>query len=246
VATAEAAAITKAGGSVLWLSFEENLGDYVRRAHRHAACMEQLLAPAERPRKFAELEAIVREVRPSLLVVDSLSSAIPYLFGEAPETFESAEWFDLMGRFRALGEAAAGGVLVLHHSVRTGNRYAGSFGIGGATDQNVELSRRPEGNSSLNFQGRWTEETVPLVFDLETETVRYSTREETTCALDADILTHVRAGVESGAEIAKLMRKRLAIVLSRIKVLVERGSLRRVGPRVEIVAAQDEFTTEGK
>jgi len=244
VATAEAAAVTKAGREVLWLSFEENPGDYVRRAHRHFAIMTRLLAPAERPKKFSELADIVRAVRPALLVVDSLSSAIPYLFGKAPETFESSEWFDLMGRFRALGEAAGGGVLVLHHSVRTGNRYAGSFGIGGATDQNVELARRPEGSTSLQYQGRWTEDTVPLVFDLETETIRYSTTEELNHALDDAIVTHVRAGARSASEIATLMKKRRAFIQGRVRFLLGRGDLQRNGPHLE--AAREEFTVGGK
>jgi AAA domain-containing protein len=137
---------------------EEHLGDLVPRLKDFGADLTQIysLEAAPDPRdRFRELEAAATEVRPSVIILDTLAS---FAEGLVKDPNSSSEYGQVVNRLTRLSRASKAGVLLLAHARKSDGTYRDSSAIGGGVDVLIEIAVA-EGQEptirKLNPKARW-------------------------------------------------------------------------------------------
>ncbi len=175
-------------GKVLLLSLEEHVGDVVRRLRRFAAqpgcvfILEHLVRPLE------DLEAAVAELRPALVVIDTLPAFVEML---APESGSASMWTPIMSAIARTAHESGAAMVLLHHADKMHGKYRDSTAIGAGVD--VILEMKPGTDPSIrrvSSRGRFRVDEFAwrLVEDGPSSHVELATGE---LSLDAQILLHI-------------------------------------------------------
>lgn len=175
-------------GKVLLLSLEEHVGDVVRRLRRFAAqpgcvfILEHLVRPLE------DLEAAVAELRPALVVIDTLPAFVEML---APESGSSSMWTPIMSAIARTAHESGAAIILLHHADKMHGKYRDSTAIGAGVD--VILEMKPGTDPSIRrvaSRGRFRVDEFAwrLVEDGPSSHVELATGE---LSLDAQILLYI-------------------------------------------------------
>jgi len=162
LASAGAAAVTRGGsflgescseGSVLWCSFDrEHVADLTDRLQSFGVSPEGMfiLEHLERPKE--DLAIITERLRPSLIVVDTLSKLGELTGIHKPSS--SAAWSPVMSCLTGLARDSHAAVLVLHHSRKSDGSYRDSSAIGAGVDVILEMSDDAQDEAARHLRGR--------------------------------------------------------------------------------------------
>jgi AAA domain len=151
MATAAAATVTcraawlgdpTPGGVVLWVALEEHVADLAGRMGQWPADAARVyvldsLAGLDDP--MASLHREVRDVAPTLLVVDTLSALVDAL-GSRPDPGSSTAWTPIMAGLTRIARDTDAAVLLLHHARRSDGAYRDSSAIGAGVDVIAEMA----------------------------------------------------------------------------------------------------------
>jgi hypothetical protein len=128
-----------ASGKVFWACLDEPAGDLVQRLESFGArggVAIRDLAPTEE-----ELQDIVEEVQPVLIVIDSLTE---YLANRRVESvYDPIQVQRALAPLRNLARRTATAVLFLHHVTKATGRSADSRQIGAMADVIIEMKESP-------------------------------------------------------------------------------------------------------
>jgi 5S rRNA maturation endonuclease (ribonuclease M5) len=127
------------GGLVLYVDGENGEREVHRRLHGldvRPGTLKYVVAEGfDLTRQFGELEQLVEQLEPRLLVLDSLRSLAPGLDENDSQQAEAA-----LAPLRNLAQRLGIAILVLHHASRSGD-YRGSTAIGAAVQIGFTLKR---------------------------------------------------------------------------------------------------------
>lgn len=138
-------------GPALWMALDEPLGDLVRREESFGVGDGDLAIVDYRP-THEELESILHEVRPAAMVIDCLSS---YAAGQIENFRDANGWRWLLGQqLLPLTRSTGTAVILIHHHVRDGKRYADSREIGAAADFIIDLEGSVDSPSQRVVKGK--------------------------------------------------------------------------------------------
>lgn len=122
---------------VLWVGLDEPIPDAVSRLARYNL-PEESVALTEEHLNPDELAAMCDDLRPNLIVIDTLTEWASGLV----EDFNSAgKWTPVLRGLREVIRPRNIGCILLHHTVRGGGRYADSRQVGASVDVIVEMRR---------------------------------------------------------------------------------------------------------
>jgi putative DNA primase/helicase len=127
-------------GTVLCVGLEEFIGDAARRLRQFRADPTRIFLtdrlpgdPRERPHA---LRRMIEEVRPVLVIVDSL---IAYSDGAVSDASASAQMGPLVNQFTTLAHETGAALVLIHHARKADGKYRDSSAIGGAVDLIAEM-----------------------------------------------------------------------------------------------------------
>jgi predicted ATP-dependent serine protease len=135
-------------GAILWVSAdEEHTSGIVTRLQGFKAKLKRLalLYPSGTlEERLTELEQYVRELRPTLVIIDTLSN-----FARVKDPFGSTEWPEIILRVKRLAREQNVAAVLVHHTTKADDeQYRDSSSIGATVDQKVTLSRVDQKNST--------------------------------------------------------------------------------------------------
>jgi hypothetical protein len=175
LATAAAAAVSagadfldrEAGpGRVVWAKLEEHRDDLVTRLLRFGANPERLVVFEGSLKK---LEALVHDIKPELVVVDTLAALADGFFEKSLDPGNSAAWTKLMRPLSKLAQSTGAALLLIHHSRKRDGEYRDSSAIGANVDVTLKMlpDDKDEAVRRLTAKGRFSVESfgVRLVGD---------------------------------------------------------------------------------
>ncbi|MFL5613765.1 MAG: bifunctional DNA primase/polymerase [Gemmatimonadaceae bacterium] len=223
-----------APSDVLWVSADlEHTYDLAERFIRYDAepARVHVLYPAfgALEERLAEIEALVAQVQPKLVVLDTLSNLV-----RVKDPFSSNEWPEALLRLKELARVHDAAIIVVHHTTKADEEeYRDSTAIGATVDQIVLLVNRrkrknagPANRRALISRGRLgvSEISVDLGRD------GYRVAESVTHALERRVREVVaeEPGV-SRRRIIELIGGKQEHVVSAIDALVRRGTLANTG-----------------
>ena len=152
------------------LILDEESGEH-RMRRRLGQVMRGLHAPADLPLAYvslagfkpadptdlAEIDSIMAQVRPALVVIDALADVLAGNENSVEDTMP------LMQALRRLADDRHCLVLVIHHSNRANGAYRGSSAILGAVDLAVQVTSRPA-SPNVDFEITKTRDGEPGTF----------------------------------------------------------------------------------
>ncbi len=124
-------------GKVAYLCLDEPLGDLVYRLESFGAV--DGVAILDFAPTWAELRAMLEEVRPTLLVIDTITD-----FAKAmglQDLWSASQWYEVLVPLRALAAEFNVAQIWIHHAVRNGERYADSRALGAKADVIIGLTQ---------------------------------------------------------------------------------------------------------
>jgi hypothetical protein len=146
LAAAGAAAVTRGArfldgtapaGSVLWYSADlEPWYVLANRFERFGADLERVHAVTRLLASPLELLPVLADLKPDLLVVDTLASAVS---GAVQDSGEAAQWLPFLLPLRDASRRLDLAVVLIHHATKAEGRYRDSTAIGAAVDVLLEL-----------------------------------------------------------------------------------------------------------
>jgi len=162
-----AAGVTHLGpGAVLWLNLEESPHETVTRfrdfgAHREGVIISEFLSD-----RVSYLTAMTAEVRPKLIVVDTL---VAWGADRVTDWNSAAQVAPVMQGFQNLARQHGCAILILHHGKKSDGKYRDSTAIGAAVDVIIEMTpdERDSNVRRLRAVGRWSVEPRTLRWDGE-------------------------------------------------------------------------------
>lgn len=162
LASAGAAAVTRGGsflgescteGSVLWCNLDrEHVADLTFRLQSFRAEPEGLFTVEHFEEPKEDLATITEELRPRLIVVDTLSKLGELMGIHKPSS--SAAWSPVMSCLTGLARDFDAAVLVLHHSRKSDGQYRDSSAIGAGVDVILEMSDDGQDETARHLRGR--------------------------------------------------------------------------------------------
>ncbi len=141
---------------VLWCLLEGHFDEVAYRLMRFGADPSQLFVLDHLPDGTKSLEAVVDELQPSLIVIDTLSSLATGRIREF--TSDAAGWTALLNSVGRLARKADAAVLLTHHARKSDGEYRDSTAIGAGVDMMLNMSSR-DGDPTLRElkpKGRWS------------------------------------------------------------------------------------------
>lgn len=121
-------------GAVIWVGLDEPTNDLVRRFNACGA--RNGIAVFREPPRLGEWIDIFAELRPTLVVIDTIGE---YAAGFVEDIYRASDWIPVLKVFRAAAEVSGTAIVLLHHMVRNGARYADSRQLGAGVDVIVEM-----------------------------------------------------------------------------------------------------------
>jgi hypothetical protein len=165
-------------GRVLVIAPDESLGDTVRRLADFRADpgrVKMLTRPT--PGLLEELEAIIREWQPDLIIIDSLQAVARQVLGEAPQSGDASAWSEIVRPLADIAHAHGVAILILHHVRKSDGEARDSSEILAAVDGTLtmRLPRSGEDPRSRRIDGRarWPVDPFRVVFRGEGAEARY-------------------------------------------------------------------------
>jgi len=160
--TAAAAAVTRGSpwldgkceaGTVLWVGVEEHPHDLAQRAVRFDADPARLVVLGMTDEPLEMLRAAVAEVKPALVVVDTLSTWARWI----EDARSATSWTPVMTAVTALAREAGPGMVLEHHARKSDGQYRDSSAIGAGVDVILEMAPHPDDPAIRTFRarGRW-------------------------------------------------------------------------------------------
>lgn len=234
IATAGAAAVTRGTpfldgkpgdpAAVLWVAVEEHPHDLAQRAVQFGADPDRLVVLGLTDEPLETLRAAVADVKPALLVIDTLPTWADRWVEDARS---ATSWTPVMVALTALARESDAALLILHHSRKSDGAYRDSSAIGAGVDVILEMSRHPEDPNlrTVKARGRWPMQgfVVRLVgdgFELGGGTL----------SLDARVLLFVeRNPGATGKAVRDGAGGRAGDVDDALRRLVDRGAVRDAG-----------------
>lgn len=126
-------------GIVLYFGFDEHIGDLARRLVEAGAAPDRVLIVENLPTTLMELREIVEAVRPSLTVIDALSS-MAARNGWLNDENDAAKCAPIMRELTDIARDTNTAVLLLHHATKGQNgTYRGSTAIAAAADMVISM-----------------------------------------------------------------------------------------------------------
>lgn len=227
-------------GTVLWIAAEEHPHDLAQRARDFGTDVDRLLVMACPPPEslFADIRAAVETLKPTLVVVDTLATAVG---GIVDDPHSSTAWTPVMVAFTALARDFSVAILLLAHARKSDGAYRDSTAIGAGVDVILEMSTPVDDMASriIKARGRWA---------MKPFTVRYTGHGFDLAgggeiSLDARVLLHIERHPGIGSrEVRDEVGARGADVDAAIRGLELRGAVVTVpGPNRKrcLYAAKD-------
>jgi hypothetical protein len=143
-------------GPVLWVGLEEHVGDTAGRFQSFGADPEHVFILDRLEKPFPDLAAAVEQVRPVLVVIDTLPAFADTM---APDPGSSTAWTPIMAGFTRIARDSGAGFLLLHHARKSDGEYRDSTAIGAGVDMVLSMSRGEESSvRKIKGKGRWAAE----------------------------------------------------------------------------------------
>jgi hypothetical protein len=234
IATAGAAAVTSGraflDGSptspapVLWVAVEEHPHDLAQRCDVFGADPDRFVVLGITDTPLDTLRAAVADVRPALVVLDTLATWADRFVEDA---HSSAAWTPVMAALTAVARDSDAGVLVLHHARKSDGAYRDSSAIGAGVDALLEMfpDAQDPAARTLKARARWQVQGFAVRFTGDAFTLNGGQ-----LSLDAMILSHV--GREPGLSLKGLrdaVGGRAAALDRAVSTLLGRGAMRDLG-----------------
>ena len=141
---------TKQGRVVYIGGFDEPLGDAVARLVEFRADHARIGHTTAMEDPLDHYEEVVTEIRPDLVVIDSLTSWVVESSQKAPGSSDPHAWAAVMNRVARLARENNVAVLILHHTVKSGvEEYRGSTSIGAGVDGILHMRQGKRGVRSI-------------------------------------------------------------------------------------------------
>ncbi len=227
-------------GSVLLLAIEE-LERNVKTAYRKLGITGdtplRIHFGRVSPNAATELSSIVRELRPKLVVIDTVGRVRSGAL-ELNDYVSTGGWLEPLLYLAHETDAC---VCLLYHDNKAGRHAVGydaifsvlgSVAISATVDQLIGLRRKPDGSRTFFTVGRYgdTPETV-IGFDAETETLTAlgTAMEVTVGQLKAEILATLKAGDLKRAEVLDQVSGKSQHVLTALAQLCDEAKVEKTG-----------------
>ena len=227
-------------GSVLLMAIEEHERN-VRMAYRKLGMTEdtplRIHFGRVSPNAATELSNIVTELRPALVVIDTIGRIRSGPL-EVNDYVSTGGWLEPMLYLAHETDAC---LCLLYHDNKAGRdavgydaifSVLGSVGVSAVIDQLIALRRKKDGSRTFSTIGRYVDipETV-MGFDAETETLTaLGTAEEVTVGhLKVDILATLKAGDLNRDELLKQVSGKHQVLLKALQQLCDDGKVDKTG-----------------
>jgi hypothetical protein len=140
-------------GTVLWIAAEEHEYDLAKRLVDQGAHRDRVLifGPLQNP--LVDLDGILAEVRPDLVVPDTL----PTLVKDIVEGSSDTVWSKIMSAFTEMAHTYNCAVILPTHAKKNTPGYRDSNRIGAGVDMILEMSEHPTDPNvrTIKPKGRW-------------------------------------------------------------------------------------------
>lgn len=149
-------------GRVLWIGLEEHEGDIARRFVEAGADPDRVFVIGSLlGDKLEEIAAAAEQVRPDLLVLDTLPALAE---GLVTDSGSSAQWTRVMSALTGIARDSSAASVLLHHARRSDGSYRDSSAIGAGVDAIIEMSEVSSDPALRRFQpkARWKAEEFSL------------------------------------------------------------------------------------
>ncbi|MFC1628426.1 AAA family ATPase [Gemmatimonadota bacterium] len=162
-------------GVVLYISLEENRGELCRRLKDFDANPGTIYILDRIENPFGDLAWAAEEIRPALIVIDSLPALV---CSKNPESGSAADWTPIMQEITQVARRSESAILLLHHASKSTGHYRDSTAIGAGVDLIIEMHEK--GNNSRRFEckGRWDTKNFDLEYNDENKNELYTLRQE--------------------------------------------------------------------
>lgn len=160
------------------------------------------------PLSFGRLRQAVTSYRPDLVVFDPYASLHNQDENEVQGTMLVVDAINTI--YRAVPGCT---VVILHHSTIGTKRARGSGSLWGAVDYKIQAYRNAPGNIGIEIAGREVEESEPMFFDFDSETLSFSPM----------VMTKIK--VISHKKIDDTLRQHVENVLRAAKTGLTQGSI---------------------
>jgi hypothetical protein len=214
----------------LWVTYEESLGDVVRRFAGFDANPANVLV-FDRP-AGPEIERAIEQHAVRYVVIDSFAAYVGAVHGKAPATHESENWQQLTLQLKDLAHRTGAAVVTLAHTSKSDveGGIRGSTGIAAAADLIVRVANPrksdPDNLRRLTFLGRWTVDKVQVRYAEDGYTTDRDQPFEAEGML-ASVYHFVSMSTKppSGRRIRDQVKGKTTEINEAVNTLVERGAL---------------------
>ncbi len=141
-------------GTVLWVAVEEHPHDLAARADTFHVNPDRLYVLGQGDRPVETLQAAVEELKPVLVVIDTLATWAVDLVSDPGD---STQWTPVMASLSQIARDSNAAILLLHHSRKSDGGYRDSTAIGAGVDAILEMAASTEDPNvrTLKARGRW-------------------------------------------------------------------------------------------
>ena len=207
----------------VYVSLEGHPGELVRALMRFGADPASVFLVTRLPDGLDDLASIVADLRPGLVVVDTLTSLVEALDLVDEHTNDAGGWTDATNRLGAIAREADAGLLLIHHARKSDGKYRDSSAIGAGADMILEMVEAEQDATLRSFRprGRWSVDRFSI--RLDGDAFRLDAGE---VSVDARVLDAVRQN--PGTSLAQIRRSvggRGAEVDTAVERLLSRGML---------------------
>lgn len=174
----------------LVFNLEEHRADAAQRAVAFGADPELLYLLGWTPSPLTTLRRAIREVKPALVVVDTLAS---YAEAAAPDSGSSSEWKTVIGPLVRLARDHETALVILHHSTKGTGDYRDSTAIGAEVDMLISMKEGDvPGLRNLEPKGRWKAEPFSVIYEEAPDVPPWFRLAEGELSVDAKVLLFLR------------------------------------------------------
>lgn len=165
----ELSVCSRAGMTTLWISYEESLGDIVRRFDDFNADPANTVI-LDRPTN-EEILSCVEATGAKVVVVDSFAAWVGATMGRVPQASEGEEWQKQTLRLKNLAADTGACVIALAHTSKSDveGGIRGSTGVAAAADLIVRMATPrksdPDELRRVTFLGRWRVEDLQIKYE---------------------------------------------------------------------------------
>jgi hypothetical protein len=148
---------------VAWLRLDEPKADLVRLLS-HFGAHDGVAISEQRGLGAYDLHLWLNAVSAKLLVVDTL---LEWVSAMVENLYDARQWLTPLAGLRQVAQTTGAAIILLHHTVRDGTRYADSRQIGAGVDQIITMTGKSNDPTFrlLNSRGRCVQEQLAIRYD---------------------------------------------------------------------------------